>query len=161
MNLHNLKLILKWKIQEILHVPYNIYMIIRFPFLNPRIGYFGQYCWYRSIPIGWRNAFGIQLCKEIKQSLKRNGYKQKEYIISDIKEKFGELRIYDAGAPKEVHDIICKYEYISSNTCIECGRVATRRSQGYILPYCDNCCNKNIMLYDKYYKDYDFYGYKC
>ena len=27
-----------------------------------------------------------------------------------IKEKFGELRIYDAGAPKEVHDIICKYE---------------------------------------------------
>lgn len=159
MNLHKLKLILKWKIQEILHIPYNIYMIIRFPFLRPKIGYFGQYCWYRSIPIGWRKAFGIQLCKEIKQALKRNGCKNSEFIITDIKEKWGQLQIYESGSPKEVHDIIHKYEYISENTCIKCGAIATRRSQGYILPYCDNC-NDDHTSFSHYYKDYDFYGWK-
>lgn len=159
MDLYKLKLILKWKIQEILHIPYNIYMIIRFPFLRPKIGYFGQYCWYRSIPIGWRKAFGIQLCKEIKSALKRSRYKNDEFVITDIKEKFGELRIYEAGAPKEVDDIIHKYEYISSNTCIKCGRIATRHSKGYILPYCDNC-HDNQIAFSHYYKDYDFYGWK-
>lgn len=131
-------------------------MCIRFPFLRPKTGYFGQYCWYNSIPKGWRQAFGIQLCKEIKQSLKRNNCNN--FIITDVKEKWGSLYIYEIGAPIEVCDIIHKYEYISSHTCIECGRIATRRSQEYILPYCDNCNSSYYQSYDKYYKDYDFYG---
>lgn len=132
-------------------------MNIRFPFLRPKIGYFGQYCWYRSIPKGWRKAFGIQMCNEIKQSLKRHNYR--DFHITDIKEKWGSLDIFVSACPKEVSDIINKYEYISSHTCIECGRIATRRSQGYILPYCDHCGKENLS-YTHYYKDYDFYGYK-
>lgn len=148
---------IRWKLAEILQLPYNIWMIVRFPFLCPKVGYFGQYCWYRSIPLGWRKAFGIQLCKEIKQSLKYNNCDN--FYITDVKEKFGELRIYEYGAPFEVCDIIYKYEYISSNTCIDCGRIATRKSEGYILPFCDNCGSQYIS-FKKYYKDYDFYGYK-
>lgn len=147
---------IKWKLKEIFRVPYNIYMIVRFPFLRPKIGYFGQYNWYSSIPIGWRESFGIQLCKEIKESLKR--YKNNNFIITDIKEKWGSLSIYTYGAPDEVHDIINKYEYISAHTCIKCGRIATRRSQGYVLPYCNDCCGNHIG-YDNYYKDYSFYGW--
>jgi hypothetical protein len=147
---------IKWKLKEILQVPYNIYMIVRFSFLRPKIGYFGKYNWYRNIPIGWRKAFGIQMCKEIKQSLKRNP--NNKFVITDVKEKFGALNIYEYGSPDEVHDIINKYEYISSHTCIECGRIATRRSQGYILPYC-NDCHGNHIGYNEYYKDYSFYGW--
>lgn len=68
------------------------------------------------------------------------------------------LRIYEYGSPKEVHDIINKYDYISYHTCIECGRIATKRSKGYILPYCDDC-GKEKLDYDIYYKDYNFYGW--
>lgn len=137
-----------------MQVPYNIYMIARFPFLRPKICYLGKYCWYRNIPTGWRKAFGIQLCKEIKESLKRS---QCNFTITDVKEKFGALNIYSYGASDEIQDIINKYEYISAHTCIECGRIATRRSQGYILPYCNNCSGNHIG-YSEYYKDYSFYG---
>lgn len=157
MNLTHLKWRLKWKLVEFKQLFYNIYMIIRFPFLRPKVGYFGQYCWYRNIPIGWRKAFGIQLCKEIKSALKRS--KCDYFVITDVKEKWGELQIYCYGSPEEVDDIIHKYEYISSHTCIECGRIATKRSQGYILPYCDDC-GKSDYKYDIYYKDYSFYGWK-
>lgn len=132
-------------------------MCVRFPFLRPKTGYFGQYCWYRNIPIGWRKAFGIQLCKEIKSALKRSNCKI--FVITDVKEKFGSIRIYFYGGTKEIHDIINKYDYISFHTCIECGRIATKRSKGYILPYCDDC-GKEKLDYDIYYKDYDFYGWK-
>lgn len=157
MNWINLKLRLKWKLKEISHIPYNIYMCLRFPFLRPKIGYFGQYCWYRNIPIGWRKAFGIQLCKEIKSALNR--VNNDDFRITDVKEKWGELQIYSFASPKEVDDIIHKYEYISSNTCIECGRIATKKSKGYILPYCDDC-GKDKLDYSIYYKDYSFYGWK-
>lgn len=131
-------------------------MCVRFPFLRPKVGYFGQYCWYRSIPTGWRKAFGIQLCKEIKSALKRHNCNN--FVITDVKEKFGTLNIYSYGTPKEVNDILFKYEYISGHTCIVCGRIATKRSTGYILPYC-NACVPNDCICQDYYKDYDFYGW--
>ena len=152
-----MKLILiKWYLQRVPHVIRNILINIRFPFLIPK--YLNiTHSWYYSIPEGWRKAFGIQLCKEIKKSLKEN--KCNNFYITDIKEKFGELNIYEVGAPFEVCDIIHKYEYISSHTCIYCGRIATRKSEGYILPLCDKC-GSNFNSFKQYYKDYDFYGWK-
>lgn len=91
-----------------------------------------------SMETGWRKAFGIQMCKEIKAALKKNHCLYK-YRITDIKEKFGGLRWYDAGAPKEVYDIITKYEQISYHTCIMCGKPATYISRGWISPYCSDC----------------------
>lgn len=41
-----------------------------------------------AMPDGWRKAFGIQMCKEIKQELKKYNYLYK-YRITQIKEKFG------------------------------------------------------------------------
>ena len=108
---------------------------------------------------GWRKAFGIQMCKEIKDALLRAGGRKMlmNYRISDMKEKMGHLEWYDFGAPKEVHDIIVKYEYISARTCINCGKPATGMTRGYILPYCDDCCSEEM---DRYYtKDMPFYGY--
>lgn len=98
-----------------------------------------------AMPKGWRKCFGISICKEIKASLKRHNC-LKEYRITQIKEKFGGLRWYNAAAPEEVYKIIQKYEYISEKTCIVCGRPATKISTGYISPYCDDC-------YQQYYKD--------
>lgn len=84
---------------------------------------------------GWRKAFGIQMCDEIKVALKKNHYLYK-YRIMQIKEKFGTLRWYDDGAPQEVCDIINKYEDLSWNTCIVCGKPSELISSGWISPYC-------------------------
>lgn len=85
---------------------------------------------------GWRKAFGIQMCKDLRKQLWKEGNLFK-YRIMQIKEKWGELYWFDACASKEVYDIIEKYEKISQNTCIVCGKPATKMSTGWICPYCD------------------------
>ena len=89
---------------------------------------------------GWRKAFGIQMCKEIKQELKKHKFLYK-YRIIQIKEKFGYLHWYDGGTLKDskIYDIIRKYEQISAKTCVVCGKPATKMSTGWISPYCDDC----------------------
>lgn len=89
---------------------------------------------------GWRKTFGIQMCKEIKKELKKYNFLHK-YRITQIKEKYGELRWSDAGIPKDskIWDIIEKYSEISRKTCINCGKPATKVSTGWISPYCDDC----------------------
>lgn len=107
--------------------------------------------WIHCIPMyteldaldkGWRLKFGKQLCKDIKKSLLREGGRKrlKEYRIMQIKEKYGFLHWYDAGGNIEImREIIPKYEELSYYTCINCGIPATKRSTGWICPYCDDC----------------------
>jgi len=85
---------------------------------------------------GWRKAFGIQMCKDIRKQLWKEGNLFK-YRITQIKEKWGELCWYDACSSTEIYKIIEKYEEISRNTCIICGKPATKMSTGWICPYCD------------------------
>lgn len=95
-----------------------------------------------QIPRGWRKAFGPNMIGKLDELLSKTDYKDKYYVI-DIKEKFGALRWYDSGVPDEIWDEynawIHKYEKLSAHTCINCGAKATRRSTGYILPFCDEC----------------------
>lgn len=126
-------------IKKILGIINSIVLCFRFPFLYPRNRFSGKHEVYipwimklhnwtyeniiqpvcfiptytelDAMPKGWRKCFGIQMCKEIKASLKRHNC-LKEYRITQIKEKFGGLRWYNAAAPEEVYKIIQKYEYI-------------------------------------------------
>lgn len=111
-----------------------------------------------ALPSGWYKAFGLQICKEIKQALLKAGGRKAlmSYRIAQIKEKWGYLHWYDNSAIKEVHDVIGKYEAISLKTCIHCGKPATKISLGWISPYCDECIgNSNYEDIDEYYKDVD------
>ena len=109
-----------------------------------KIFFLPSYTELDDMPIGWRKAFGIQMCKEIKAELKKHKFLYK-YRIVQIKEKFGYLHWYDGGTPKDskIYDIIRKYEDISYKTCIVCGKPATKMSTGWISPYCDDCVNPN------------------
>lgn len=123
---------------------YYLYKICRWvdEEILDRIFFIPTYTELDAMEPGWRKAFGIQMCEEIKQALKKHNYLYK-YRITQIKEKFGTLRWYDEGAPKEVHDIIDKYENLSWNTCCCCGKPATKITSGWISPYCDDCFPKN------------------
>ena len=101
-----------------------------------------------AMPDGWRKVFGIQMCKDLRKQLWKDGNLFK-YRITQIKEKFGILCWYDEGASKEVYKIIEKYEKLSLNTCIVCGEPATKISAGWISPFCDKHFPKNSKVYQE------------
>ena len=94
---------------------------------------------------GWMKAFGIQICKDLRAALIKDKFLFK-YRISQIKEKFVQLRWYDNARTKEIDDIISKYEALSEHTCITCGRPAKYITSGYILPLCENCISEKGKL---------------
>lgn len=122
---------------------YNILNWIDVNILD-KIFFIPEYTELDDMPDGWRKAFGIQMCKEIKQELKKHKGALKNYRITQIKEKFGGLRWYDFGSPEKVwKEIIPKYTELSYKTCIDCGKPAEYISVGWISPYCNNCIKNN------------------
>ena len=121
----------------------------RYPFLivcdwsGKPLGY--EFTYLDDMPSGWRKAFGIDMCEDIRRVLVKANYLY-NYRIVQVKEKYGSLRWYDDGAPssiyRELQDIIDTYEFIAYHTCICCGRPATKISLGWISPFCDKCAEK-------------------
>ena len=110
-----------------------------------------------EMPTGWRLAFGLDMCREIKEELIKFDYLN-EYRITQVKEKYGSLRWYDGGCPRDskIGEIISKYEKLSAVTCIECGKPAKWVSTGWISPWCDDCkdkINDNYVPIENYYKE--------
>ena len=94
---------------------------------------------------GWRKAFGLQMCEEIKQALLKEGGLKKllNYRILQIKEKWGQLCWYDGNGCESVNQIIDKYTEISQKTCGCCGKPAKYRTLGWVYPYCEECIKKH------------------
>lgn len=147
----------------------NKELIERYPFLIPRNVWTDEitidldteeieYTLLDDMPDGWRKAFGEQMCEEIREVLIKYDYLDK-YRITQIKEKYASLRWYNNSAPKEVFDIVSKYEELSYTTCIQCGKTATLISKGWISPYCDACA-KTHRHYNpnRYVPIKEFYG---
>lgn len=108
-----------------------------------------------SMPYGWRKAFGLQLCEEIRAALIEDDDLERWRIVQ-MKEKYGVITIYDNGYKQgsRIPDIIRKYEYISQKTCICCGKPATKVTTGWISPYCDDCVptDERAIDIDEYYE---------
>lgn len=113
-----------------------------------------------DMPDGWWIAFGEQMCEEIREALIEDGDLDR-WRIMQLKEKYGEMRLYDNGhnIGSRVPDIIEKYAAISRRTCIVCGKPATRVTLGWISPFCDKCCincgNGKSMPIDEFYREDD------
>jgi len=145
---------------------YNKELVERFPFLLPRNvwtdeiveEYDYEYTLLDEMPNGWRLAFGEQMCQEIMEVLEQTPYKD-EYRIMQIKEKYGSLRWYSAPAPREVQEIVHKYEEISGLLCIRCGAPAEYITKGWINPLCGECTQFDYAGYygGKSNKGFDFY----
>ena len=132
----------------------------RYPFLIPRNAWSGrritdgagfwpgspdsepeydyEYTELDAMPDGWRIAFGEQLCEELRDNLVNCG-RLDDFYFTQIKEKYGMLRMYHNGLDRDGDRILNKYEALSKKTCILCGKPATRITLGWISPYCDEC----------------------
>lgn len=99
---------------------------------------------------GWYKAFGKQLLKDIDKQLRKDKIRRK-WRITDIKEKWGELRIYCNYGSSDLYKLIEKYSELSFKTCIECGKPAKYLTGGWICPYCEE-------HFDSVYKPYAIMG---
>lgn len=149
----------------------NYRLIKEFPFLLPKnrwdrsLNIIGEYpfdfTWTEisSLPKGWLIAFAKPLLKELKDAIMK--YDEAflyEYMITDIKEKYGGLRWYDNGATKEMYKIVDKYENMSYNKCIICGKDGKANSDKFLLePLCpehteiDNVSEDVLKEYEEAY----------
>lgn len=122
----------------------------RYPFLKYHTqfggedlqGYDYDFTYLDDMPKGWKKAFGIQMCEELRDILIEGNYLD-EYQVVQVKEKYGRLCWYDNGVPESVWDKYCdwlsKYEDLSEKTCVGCGKAGTMRTSGWISPWCDEC----------------------
>lgn len=92
-----------------------------------------------DLPEGWKKAFGPMMCEELDIAIKAAGLED-EFIFEQVKEKFGELRMYYSPHAREVDEIIQKYEVLSSNICIHCCKPDVPMiNTGWISPICRDC----------------------
>ena len=104
-----------------------------------------SYTMYDFVPIGWKRAFGKIMLEEYREVLIRNHYLN-DFQWMEVKEKYGTLRLYSNGAPREVLKLESKYDYISGFFCISCGRINSPvLTDGWVEPLCEDCYNKRIV----------------
>ena len=147
---------LKEKIKLPFKVIYNFLFCLKYPFYKARNVWTDKSCGYTftlydEIPEGWRKAFGKQLSKDLKKALV-NAKQLKTFRFTQIKEKYGSLRLYCSGASDEVWNVINHYESISTKYCIKCGKPAVYETKGYISYLCEECFDKIEPYYNQDYK---------
>lgn len=131
----------------------NKLMIEEFPFLLPRSrwtdkvvdNYDYSYNEWQALELGWQLNFGWKFLHELNilvQTLEQSDH----FRITQIKEKFGELRFYCNG-DNAIYQLIQDYTDYSRTICIRCGKPATVATTGWISFYCDDCA-KRLNLQD-------------
>lgn len=137
----------------------NKNLLKKYPFLTP-VDWFGRkisprehkYEWTMldDMPVGWKRAFGYFLVEDIKNALKINNTPLGGLLFVQVKEKYGELRIYTYGGNRDVDRVIDDYSVISRNICFSCGKPdVSIIKKGWILPMCEKCYN-NLLCCTTY-----------
>lgn len=101
------------------------------------------------LPDGWTDTFIPKMKQELADVL---GGAVDDFIVFQIKEKYGAMRMYWSWADRDYDDseskhlinlatkidaVIRKYEAISEKTCVVCGKPATKMTTGWVIPVCD------------------------
>ena len=103
---------------------------------------------------------------ELKAILEKANYVN-DFRFTQIKEKYGTLRLYHNGAPEGIYDELeaweNKYEDLSEQVCINCGKSAKYMTTGWISFFCEDCIKeyngKAVPIEDisTFYKDPENY----
>ena len=104
---------------------------------------------YPEVADGWAT-----LVEEFLQDMEENArfFDDGAIIVTDIKEKFGGMRIYvNYNLPSEtityLEEIVCKYEKLASRTCEYCGdndHTMHPRHGYWDVVACEDCFNKHF-----------------
>jgi hypothetical protein len=85
---------------------------------------------------GWFNIINTA-CSLIATHEEHEG--RTAFLFTQIKEKYGTLRIYSAGGDAYTAGIIAMAEAMSGETCELCGSPGTLGGAGWLTTRCNNC----------------------
>lgn len=90
-----------------------------------------------EVPDGWMRLF-LLYCKAIRPILVSNNYLN-QFRFSQVKEKYGTLRLYNFGYCGGMEDIEFLYTGYSEFVCQRCGKPAKYSTIGWIEQLCAEC----------------------
>ena len=88
---------------------------------------------------GWMSIIEDML-EHISEIVERKGLK--DFYFTQIKEKFGTLRVYTSLHDEEISEAIQNYEELSAETCEVCGAPGKLRRGSWIKCLCDEHAKK-------------------
>jgi len=115
----------------------------RFPWTRPndRESLMSQFGF--AVGDGWYDLIE-KLLSEIEGFYRAKGLEVK-LELAQVKEKFGELRVYFHDGLDELFDLAIKYEELSKGVCYDCGKIGTHRRIGaWWITMCDPCVESRI-----------------
>ena len=120
-------------------------LVNKYPYLAPHNSWTGElvedydytYTEADCLPAGWHKLFYL-LAKELRSHLERSGVLYTWYF-TEIKEKYGSMRVYISSIPTSAEHLIDLYEYFSEQICCACGKPSTRETAGWISYTCEQC----------------------
>ena len=120
----------------------NYELCMEYPILAPKNDdeWQYEYTMLDFFPAGHKKAFGEQWAKEVQAAINKMPINvQKDAYIMDIKEKWGQLRIFLSVCSEELEEVLQKYEKLSESVCMQCGKSKTRGFGGWFSYLCDDC----------------------
>lgn len=90
-----------------------------------------------ELPEGWLRLF-LLYCKAIRPLLVDSNQIEK-FRFSQVKEKYGSMRLYSFCYPEEMRDVEWLYSGYSEFVCQRCGRMAKMSTIGWIEQLCLDC----------------------
>lgn len=150
-------------------------LLHKYPFLRYRNVWNGKQCFHgksKNLEInhykawdgtGWEELWKKYLSRLFKDYDSWSKKDQKSFCFTQIKEKYGTMRIYTSFTSDGDNELIA--EMLSEYTCFQCGKrpidengkIYIWKSCGYILPFCDECKAKyHDEDYEKAVLDNDY-----
>ena len=120
-------------------------LVEKYPYLAPHNSWTGDvvedydytYTEAWGLPSGWHRLF-YMLCKHLKPHLEKANLLNRFYF-TQIKEKYGTMRVYTSALPDSVDHMIDLYECYSKYICQSCGEPSEYCTTGWIAHLCGNC----------------------
>ena len=137
-----------------LTIEQNKKLIKKFPFLQPRSVWTDKideeydYSYINGLgdlPNGWERLF-LLFCKHLKEELDKFDFTNK-FRFSQIKEKYGSMRLYNNGYPRDsrVSELGYIFEHLSTYICEYCGEPAKYETPGWITEECESCYKEHYL----------------
>lgn len=79
---------------------------------------------------GWYDLL-LEMSYKINQIIEEDPETYKDFYISQLKEKYGTLRVYTSYSYEPIDHIIEEYEFVSAKTCELCGNPGVLDRDGY------------------------------
>ena len=135
-------------------------LVKKYPFLYPVNVWTGErvqdydFSCYRGdkyeLPQGWSKLF-LLMCKHLLPVIQSTPHADKFYF-TELKEKYGTMRVYTSYTTDEISKILDIYESYSRYICSICGEKATKETYGWVSFICDNCAKEESRCYSVRHK---------